>query len=109
MTRSELDAFLAERGFEVMGIYDPHHSDRNKFCDVHIGAGRSSDLVKLRADLKAAMPSAEIVLTSVTNPDHEDMGKPAIIAATLLGIAGKTWSGSLCPPCRMMTSTWTNI
>lgn len=77
MDRKSLDAFLKERGFEVDGGHHPH-AYGNKFCDLYIGTGRPWDeLCRLRDELAdAGLTSAQ--MTSVTNPDHEDYGKPMV-------------------------------
>ena len=78
MNRQQLDAFLAERVFMVEEGHFPHCSERNTFCALYIGTGRPhAELYKLRDELRAAgIP--DVIVSSVTNPDHENHGLPMV-------------------------------
>ena len=73
MTRSELDAFLAARGFAVDGAYCPH-AGGNKFSDLYIGTSRSlADLYPLAGNLREA--GLEASVTTIDNPEHPQHGE----------------------------------
>ena len=77
MTRAELDAFLAERGFQVDDARHPHASDSNHFADLYIGTGKPmADLLSLRNELDQLGIDASI--GQGNNPGHPAFGKPFV-------------------------------